>query len=97
MLMNDIIEPSQSNWSSPCLLVPKNDGTYCTVSVWITARLMPLQNCNSYPIPRLEDCIDKIGCAQYVNKIDLLKGYWQLPLTPKAKEISAFMMPEGFY
>jgi len=45
----------------------------------------------------VEDCTDKIECAQYVSKIDLLKGYWQVPLTPKAKEISVFVTPEGFY
>jgi len=50
-----------------------------------------------YPIPRVEDCIDRIGCTQYISKIDFLKGYWQVPLTPMAKEISAFVMPEGFY
>ena len=32
LLDNDFIEPSQSNWSSPCLLVPKPDQSYrmCT-------------------------------------------------------------------
>ena len=32
LLDNDFIEPSQSEWSSPCILVPKPDGTYrmCT-------------------------------------------------------------------
>ena len=95
MLTNDIIEPNQSDWSSPCLLVPKNDGTYrfCTdyCKVNVTTKS------DSYPIPRVEDCIDSIGHAKYVSKIDLLKGYCQVPLTPKAKEISAFVMPEGFY
>ena len=32
LLDNDFIEPSQNEWSSPCILVPKPDGTYrmCT-------------------------------------------------------------------
>ena len=28
LLDNDFIEPSQSEWSSPCILVPKSDGAY---------------------------------------------------------------------
>lgn len=50
-----------------------------------------------YPIPRIEDCIDKIGNAKFVSKFDLLKGYWQVPLTERAKEISAFVSPDGLY
>jgi len=32
MLQNDLIEASSSEWSSPCLLVPKPNGLYhfCT-------------------------------------------------------------------
>ena len=52
---------------------------------------------DSYPIPRVEDCIDKIGGAEYVSKFDLLKGYWQVPLTPRAKEVTAFVTPTGFF
>ena len=33
----------------------------------------------------------------YVTKFDLLKGFWQVPLTDRAKEISAFVTPEGLY
>jgi len=51
---------------------------------------------DSYSIPQVEDCIDRIGCAKYVTKLDLLKGYWQVPLTPEVKGISAFVTPEGF-
>ena len=38
----------------------------------------------------MDDCIDNIGQAKYVTKFDLLKGFWQIPLTDRAKEISAF-------
>ena len=49
---------------------------------------------DSYPLPRMEDCIDNIGAAKFVTKLDLLKGYW--PLTPCASEISAFVTPDTF-
>ena len=52
---------------------------------------------DSYPIPRIDDCIDKIGNAKFVSKFDLLKGYWQVPLTDRAKEISAFCTPDALY
>lgn len=52
---------------------------------------------DTFPIPRMDDCIDKVGKAKYVTKFDLLKGFWQVPLTDHAKEISAFATPEGLY
>ena len=45
----------------------------------------------------MEDCIDRIGNAKYITKCDLLKGYWCVPLTERAKEISAFVTPDGLY
>ena len=52
---------------------------------------------DSFPIPRVEDCIDKIGNAKYITKFDLLKGFWQIPLTERAKEISAFVTQNGLF
>lgn len=40
--------------------------------------------------------IDTIGSANYVTKLDLLKGYWQVPLTTRASEISAFVTLDSF-
>ena len=51
---------------------------------------------DSYPLPRMDDCIDRVGNASYMTKLDLPKGYWQFPLTDRAKEISAFVMPDDF-
>lgn len=94
LLKNDLAEPSFSPWSSPCLLVPKPDCTFrfCTDYRKVNSVTVP----DSYPLPRMEDCIDNLGSSKFVTKLDLLKGYWQVPLTPRAAEISAFVTPDNF-
>ena len=95
MLKNDIIEESQSNWSSLCILVPKHDGgfRFCTDFRKVNDKTKS----DSFPIPRIADCIDQIGNAKFVSTFDMLKGYWQVPLTQRAREISAFVTPSGLY
>ena len=44
----------------------------------------------------MDDCIDRVGSAKYVTKLDLLIGYWQVPLSQHASEISAFVTPDRF-
>ncbi len=95
MLKKDIAEPSFSSWASPSLLVSKSDGSFrfCTDYRKVNAITKP----DSFPLPRIEDCIDQVGNAKFVNKFDLLKGYWQVPLTERAQEISAFIVPSGLF
>ena len=38
---------------------------------------------DSFPIPRTDDCMNKIGRSKFVSKFDLLKGFWKIPLTKK--------------
>ena len=95
MLENDLIEESVSDWSSPCILIPKPDGSsrFCTDY----RKVNDITKSDTFPIPRVDDCIDKIGSATYISTFDLLKGYWQVPLTERAKDISAFVTPSGLY
>ena len=74
-------------------LVSKPDGSYrfCTGF----KRLNIVNKTDSYPIPRTDDCINRIGHTKYINKFDLLKGYWQVPMTSRAKEVSAFATPDS--
>ena len=62
MLENDIIEPSNSDFSSPSMLVSKPDGTYRFVTNFKAVNA--ITKCDSYPIPRIEDCIDKIRSSK---------------------------------
>ena len=79
MLDNGLIEPSTSQWSSPCVLVPKPDGSY--------RRMNAMTKSDYHPIPRIDDCIDRKE----------VKGYWQVPLTERAKEVSDFATLDGLY
>ncbi len=40
---------------------------------------------DSFPLPRIKDYIDQVGVAKFVSKFDLLKGYWQVPLSERAR------------
>ena len=95
MLENGIIRHSNSNGSSPCVMVPKPDGSirFCTDY----RKVNEVTKTDAYPIPRVDDCIDKVGKAKFLTKIDLLKGYWCAPLTDRDLEISAFVTPSGLY
>jgi len=95
MVHNKIAVPSDSSWASPCLLVPKSDNTFrfCTDFRKVNAVTKP----DSFPLPRMEDCVDQVGGAKFVTKLDLLKGYWQVPLTDRAREIASFITPGGLY
>lgn len=95
MLQNELIEPSNSDWSSPCILVPKSDNTYRFCTDY--RKVNSVTKTDSFPIPRMEDCVDRVGGAKYVSKFDLMKGFWQVPLTPRAVEVSAFVTPDGLY
>ncbi len=44
----------------------------------------------------MEDCVDRVGLEKYVTKLDLLKGFWQVPLTKRASEVSAIVTPDSF-
>lgn len=45
----------------------------------------------------MDDCADQVGSARFISKFNLLKGYWQVPLSQRAQEISAFVTPAGLY
>ncbi|KAL2088699.1 hypothetical protein ACEWY4_015598 [Coilia grayii] len=94
MLANGIAEHSISSWSSPCLLVAKPDHTFRFCTDYRRVNAVTKTDC--YPLSRIDDCIDRVGSAVFVSKFDLLKGYWQIPLTNRAKDISAFVTPDYF-
>lgn len=97
LLSNNLAKPSYSPWSSPCLLAPRADNTprFCKDYHKVNAVAVS----DSFPLPRMEDCVDSIVLASFITKLSpsyLLKGYWQVPLTPRASKVFAFVTPDYF-
>lgn len=90
-----VIEPSSSEWSSPIVLVPKKDGTlrFCLDF----RKLNSVSKFDPYPMPRVDELVERLGRAKYLSTLDLCKGYWQVPLKPACKEFTAFRTPFGHY
>jgi len=57
MLEHDMTELSNSKWSSPCILVPKPNGSYYFCTDF--HKLNSVTLIDSFPIPRIDDCIER--------------------------------------
>ncbi len=95
MLRLGVIEPSRSPWSSPIVMVPKPDGTLRFCNDF--RRLNEVSEFDGYPMPRVDELLDRLGGTRYISTLDLTKGYWQVPLTEEAKPKTAFSTPSGHW
>lgn len=98
LLDQGIIEEAPSNgntWASPVLLVPKTDGSWrlCTDMRIVNSRT----EVDPFPLPRIEELIDRVGSAKYLTKLDMVRGYWQVPLDSASIPISGFVTPFGHF
>ena len=93
MLRTGVIEPSTSEWASPVCLVKKPDGSYRFCIDY--RRVNAVSRKDGYPIPDIQDALDSLRCM--VCHPSLLSGYWQLGMTDRAKERSAFCTRRGLF
>ena len=95
MLKAGIATPSKSPWASPIVLVKKKDGStrFCTDY----RKLNSITKKDVYPIPRLDDALDRLGGCKYFTSLDMASGYWQIPVAEKDRAKTAFITPDGLY
>lgn len=96
MLADGIIEPSNSPWSSPIVLVPKKNKEvrFCIDF----RRINEVSIKDSYPLPYISGILDKLKGSKYFSTLDLKHGYWQLSLAKESRPITAFTAPgRGFF
>jgi hypothetical protein len=95
MLQAGVIEPSSSPWSFRSVLIKKRDNTlrFCVDFRPLNAITVRDQ----YPLPRIDETLDRLSGAQYFSSLDLASGYWQIRLREKDKPLTAFSTSSGHY
>ena len=91
----DIIEPSQSPWSSPVVPIRKKDGSLRLCIDY--RRLNDVTKPDKFPLPNLNDSIFGLCGMQYFTCMDLVRGYYQLPLEESSREFTAFSTPRAHW
>ena len=95
MLDKGVIEPANTEWTSPIVFVPKPDGTLRFCVDYRRLNAMTIRD--SYPIPRMDEFIDSLGDAVIFTTLDCNSGYWQIEMADEDKDKTAFISHSGLY
>ena len=95
-IKGDIIEPSLSEWNSPLVPVAKKN---TDVLRWCVdyRRLNEVTIKDTFPLPNINDNLNKLAGAKYYTSLDALGAYHSIKIHPESREYTAFCCPEGSY
>ena len=89
------IRPSTSPYGAPILLVKKKDGTMRLCVDYRALNKFTVKN--KYPMPRIDDLLDRLEGAKIYTKIDLRSGYYQIRVSPADVQKTAFNTRFGHF
>jgi hypothetical protein len=95
MLKLDIIEPSNAKYASPLVMIKKSDGKYRICTDY--RRLNKLISTQQEHINNIEEIWARMHDSTWYSKMDLSKGFWQLPLKEECRDVTSFISPRGLF
>lgn len=100
MLEDGIIQNSISPWTSPIWIVPKKldaSGKKKWRVVIDYRKLNEKTVDDKFPIPRIEEILDRLGRSTYFTTLDLKSGFHQIEVHPKDRPKTAFSTEKGHF
>ena len=94
-LLMGVIRRSSSSFASPVVVVKKTDGSDRVCIDYRKLNIITLFD--SEPMKSIPEVFHKLSKAKYITKINLSKGYWQIPVSPTDIAKTAFVTPDDTY
>ena len=95
LVTRGIVEPCDSAWSTNVVLARKKDGTWRMATDYRGVNGETVSN--EQPVPRVDDIVDELAGYNVFTTVDMLSGYWQVPVREEDRDKTAFVTPNGLY
>ena len=93
MMKADIIESSVSEYASSPVVVREPDGS---VRYFINFRKLNAKTVfDAEPVPNQEVILNRMGGDNFISRLDLTKGFWQVPIKEEDRKYTAFSTDQG--